>query len=110
MCLVAQDRIQTGVNLRKRIWKGNSKYCLCGCETAHHIFFNCHKSRLVWFYFKEALGWDKVPISLQEVFEHWLPLGVHNYDIKLFMLAIILQGSLECKKQNGDRKTLSTFF
>jgi hypothetical protein len=34
---------------------------------------------LVWFCFKEVLGWDKAPTSLQEVFEHWLPLKVHNY-------------------------------
>ena len=37
-------------------------------------------SRLVWFCFK-ALDWDKAPTSLQDVFEHWLPLEVHNYHI-----------------------------
>lgn len=80
MWLITHDRIQTGANLKKRNGKGNSKCCLCGCEeTADHIFFNCHISRLVWFCFKEVLGWDKAPTSLQEVFEHWLPLKVHNY-------------------------------
>ena len=29
----------------------------------------------VWFWSKEALGWDKVPRNMQYVSKHWIPLG-----------------------------------
>jgi hypothetical protein len=46
-----------------------SSCCLCGViETNGHIFFQCHIARTIWFSFKEALGWDKTPQSMQDVF------------------------------------------
>lgn len=39
------------------------------------FFFNRHISRMVWFCFKEAPGWDRVPSSLKDIFYNWIPLG-----------------------------------
>lgn len=72
--LVYQDRLQTGVNLRKKEWKGSKKCCLCG-ETTYHIFFNWPIARIIWFCFKEALGWDRIPISMKVISDSWIPLG-----------------------------------
>lgn len=42
--------------------------------------------------FKEALGWNKIPTNVQEVFDHWIPLNSHKYYAKLFVLSIVLWG------------------
>jgi hypothetical protein len=57
MRLAIQDKLQTRVNLKKKIkkWKGSKNYCLCGCsETTDHIFFNCILAKIMWTCFKEA--------------------------------------------------------
>jgi hypothetical protein len=46
-----------------------STCCLCGViETNGHIIFQCHIARTIWFSFKEALGWDRTPQSMEDVF------------------------------------------
>lgn len=81
----SQDRLQTGLNLKKKNWKGNAKCCLCGVlENMDHIFFRCHVARVIWFCFKEALGWERSPMSFQDFLDNWLPLGSKNYHVKLF--------------------------
>lgn len=66
--MVVQDRLQTGVNLKRRKWKCNKNCRRCGLpETMDHIFFSCHIAKVVWFCFKEAMGWDRVPTSSQDV-------------------------------------------
>lgn len=93
MWLLIQDKLQTGVNLKKKKWKGDMNCCLCGKpENADHLFFNCILAKTVWTCFKEALGWNKIPQGLQEVFDEWIPLGSHNYHVKLFILSIVLWG------------------
>ena len=40
--LAAQDRLQIGVELKKKGWKDNARCSLCGnSETMDHIFFGC---------------------------------------------------------------------
>lgn len=91
--LVVQDKLQTGVNLKKREWKGDGKCCLCGVEeSGNHIFFNCHIARVIWFCVKEALGWERCPSNLNDFFDNWLVLGSKNYHVKLFMFVIVLWG------------------
>lgn len=77
MWLVFQDTLQRGVNLKKRRWKGDEKCYLCRVvETMDHIFFECHVARVIWFYFKEALGWDMVLwLFSGEVLDKWVPVG-----------------------------------
>ena len=38
------------------------------CETEDHIFFGCIMVKNVWSCFKEALGWDRIPHNLQDIF------------------------------------------
>jgi len=59
---ISHNRLQTGVVLKKRNWKGNHLCNICGQpETADHIFFECIVARFLWVCFKEALGWDRAP-------------------------------------------------
>ena len=76
--------------LKKLKWKGNELCPLCNKpETVDHIFFQCIIARFVWSCFKEALGWDRAPTSLWEVFWDWVPVGCTDYDPKLFSFTII---------------------
>ena len=42
--------------------------CVEGLKQGDHIFFDCITARFTWACFKEALGWDRSPISLQDFF------------------------------------------
>jgi hypothetical protein len=69
--LVTQDRLQTGVNLKKKERRGDKNCCLCGIdETSDHICFHCHVARAIriplWLRCyrihlnPHVLGWIKV--------------------------------------------------
>jgi len=107
MWMVINGKLQTGVNLMKNNWRESGKCCLCGeYENEDHIFFGCVLAITIWACFKEALGWDRMPRSLQDFFEEWLPLHCSKYHVKFFYLCCCIMGDLECKKQNGDRKEI----
>ena len=90
MWLAIQGRIQTGVALKQKNWKGDVNCNLCASpETVNHVLFQCVMARFVWASFKEALGWDRVPTSLTDIFDHWIPLGCKDYELKLFTFVII---------------------
>lgn len=96
MWLAIQDRLQTGVNLKKKEWKGSKKCCLCGeAGTMDHIFFHCHITRIIWACFKEALGWDRCPLSMQDILGNWIVLGGKDYHVKLFLFTSIVWGFME---------------
>jgi len=79
---------------------------LCGFEeTAEHFFFSCHIAKAVWVCFKEALGWDRVPSSFQDIFDYWVPLGCSDYHIKFFILSIILWDLWNIRNK-GDREEI----
>ena len=89
--LAFHDRLQTGVELKKRKWKRDQHCRLCGVpETRDHLFFECVMAKFVWSYFKEALGWDRIPTNLQDLFDTWLPFGCNSYMLKLFLLSVVL--------------------
>lgn len=51
--LAFQDKLQTGMALKKRKWKGYSRCILCGVkENVDHIFFGCAIYSCVWSCFK----------------------------------------------------------
>ena len=58
-----------------------------------NTFFNCILAKTIWMCFKVALGWDKWPTHIQEVFDLWIALQSHNYHIKLFIFSIFYGGS-----------------
>jgi len=87
------NRLPTGVVLKGRNWKGDINCPLCGSpETIDHILFQCIIARFVWACIKEALGWEKTPLCLEEVFRDWLPLGGAHHNLKLFSFAITWWG------------------
>ena len=82
-----------------------SSCCLCGViETNGHIFFPCNIARTIWFSFKEALGWDRTPQSMQDVFYYWIPIGGRDYRIKLFIFVIVLWGLWNIRNKMGIEK------
>jgi hypothetical protein len=85
------DRLQTGVTLKQKKWREDSRCALCGVpETRDHIFFECVMPKFVWTCFKEALGWDRCPRRLQDLLDTWIPLNSTGYDLKNFLLTIVL--------------------
>jgi len=84
------NRLPTGVVLKGRNWKGDINCPLCGSpETIDHILFQCIIARFVWACIKEALGWEKTPLCLEEVFRDWLPLGGAHHNLKFFPLRLL---------------------
>jgi hypothetical protein len=91
MWQVYHDRLQTGVAMKSKKWRGNLQCTLCGAlETGDHLFFKCVLSRFIWASFKEALGWERAPDSLQDILDNWIPLGCADYKSKIFMLGVVL--------------------
>jgi hypothetical protein len=91
--LVSHNKLQTGVELKKRKWKGSHLCGICGQpETTDHIFFSCITARFVWSCFAESLGWDRAPRSLQDFLDLWLPFGCANYNLKLVLLTTVMWG------------------
>lgn len=57
MWLAIQNRIETGVNLKKGSGRGKEKCCLCDvAEDMDHIFIKCKIAKVFWECVKEALG------------------------------------------------------
>ena len=89
--LAFQDRLPTGSVLKKRNWKGCGDCIICKVpETADHIFFLCPIAKFVWTCASEALHWNKIPTSMQNFLEGWLPLGCKDYRVKLLFFAAVL--------------------
>ena len=71
--LAIQGRLQTGVALKHKKWKGEADCHICGVpETVDHVLFQCVIAHFVWTCFKEILGWDSIPIGLDDLFENWV--------------------------------------
>ena len=93
MWLAIQGRIQTGAALKQKKWKGDENRSLCNSlESVDHVLFQCVMARFVWASFKEALGWDRAPNSLTDLFDHWITLGCKDYELRLFHFVIVAWG------------------
>lgn len=66
MWMAIQNRLQTGVKLKE--WKGIKNCYLYGVLVWR--IFNCRITKVIWFCFKEALGWDITPSSMQDVLDN----------------------------------------
>jgi len=114
MWLAIQGRIQTGAALKQKKWKGDENHSLCNSlESVYHVLFQCVMARFVWASFKEALGWDRAPNSLTDLFDHWIILGCKDYELRLFHFVIVAWGfgwlgtKLEYKTGSLDHQSLS---
>jgi len=91
MWLAYQDRLQTGENLKKRHWKGDGSCCVCKVpESLDHIFFMCPIALFTRACARDALGWERIPNSMSDFLEGWLPLGCRNYGQELIIFAGVL--------------------
>ena len=67
-------RLQTGVCLKSKGWKGSNRCALCGgLESVDHVFFQCSLARFAWCIIKDCYGWDCIPASVSDFFEVWVP-------------------------------------
>jgi hypothetical protein len=97
-------RLQTGVAMKSKKWKGNPQCTLCGAlETGDHLFFKCVLSRFIWASFKEALGRERAPDNLQDTLDNWIPLGCVDYKSKIFVLGGSALGNMGNQEQNCYR-------
>lgn len=68
-----QNKIQTGEQQHKRKGPGEENCLLCGInETADHVVFQCVMAQFLWAVIKEALGWDKAPVSSSDFGQNWV--------------------------------------
>ena len=90
MWLALRGRIQTGVALKRKNWKGDANCIICNTpETVDHVLFQCVMAKFVWTSFKEALGWERVPSNMADLLTHWIPLGCADYDVNFFLFVIV---------------------
>jgi hypothetical protein len=61
--MAVHDRIQCGVQLKKK-WTGPEECFMCGkLETSDHILFQCPMAVFLWTSLRACLGWDVSPVS-----------------------------------------------
>ena len=65
---LSHNKLQSGVALKHRGWKGDPACSLCGRhETTTHIFFSCSLARFILSRLGNAFGWDKIPSSMGDL-------------------------------------------
>jgi hypothetical protein len=79
---VFNNKLQVASSLVKRGWKGDVNCCLCGkIESANHILFHCHLTKLIWGMIRDIFHLDSCSSSLQDLNFRWLqgkgPLPSH---------------------------------
>ena len=67
-----QNKLQAAQILKRRVWKGNGNYILCGVLESIDHFFKCHISCFAWGILRETFGWSSVPHSRADFFTNWL--------------------------------------
>jgi hypothetical protein len=64
---VCNDKVQSAEQLQKKNWSGPLECKLCGdIETAEHIFLRCALASFAWSVFKDAMGWNCPPITMND--------------------------------------------
>jgi hypothetical protein len=57
-----------------RNWKGSELCVLCSVsEDIDHLLFNCHLAHFAWSFAGDALGWQGVPRSMDDLMINWIP-------------------------------------
>ena len=90
MWLTFQDRLPLGPVLKHRKWRGMvTVWFASAWDNRPHLLL-LSIGALTWICAKEALGWDRTPISMQDLLDKWLPLGSQNYSLKLYITSGVL--------------------
>jgi hypothetical protein len=67
--MAAHDRIQCGVQLKKKQWTGPEKWLVCDTpETTDHIIFQCPIAIFLWAFLRDGLNWAVSPTSCDSMF------------------------------------------
>lgn len=67
--MAIHDRIQCGVQLKKKQWSGPEACFTCdNQETSDHILFQCSIAVYLWSFLRECLGWPCSPTSCSSLF------------------------------------------
>jgi hypothetical protein len=62
--MASHDRIQLGVQLKKKQCSGLEKCVACDVlETTDHVLFQCPMAVYLWTFLRDTLGWQSSPIS-----------------------------------------------
>ena len=62
--MATHDRIQCGVQLKKKKWLGPETCFTCDrLETSNHILFQCPIAVYLWSFLRECLSWPILPTS-----------------------------------------------
>lgn len=62
---------------------------LCMQEDVNHVLFECVMAKFVWVFFKEALGWDRIPKDMADFMTTWIPLYCQGFHLKLLHFAVV---------------------
>ena len=69
MWMATHDRIQCGVQLKKKKWSGPEECFMCGIlETSDRILFQCPITMFLWSFMHDCLGQVSSPISYASLF------------------------------------------
>ena len=87
--MAIHDRIQCGVQLKKKKWSGPEECFSCDrLETSDHILFQCPIAVFLWSFFRECLGWLLSPTSCSALFlEILTKLRGKKQQVTLFLCA-----------------------
>lgn len=67
--MTAHDRIQCGVQLKKKMWSVPEKSLICeSYETSDHIMFQCPIAVFLWAFVRDCFGWSVSPTSCASMF------------------------------------------
>jgi hypothetical protein len=62
--MAAHDRIQSGVQLKKKQWSGPEECAACdNLETTDHILFQCPLAVYLWSFLRVSLSWSASPTN-----------------------------------------------
>jgi hypothetical protein len=62
--MAVHDRIQSGVQLKKKQWFGPEECATCDkLETSDHILFQCPIAVFLWSFLRDTLGWTSSPTN-----------------------------------------------
>ena len=90
--MAAHDRIQCGVQLKKKKWTGPEKCLVCDVhESTDHIFFQCPLAVFLWSFLRDCLGWPRSPTSCSSLF---LEILEHCQGKKQMVTLFICAGAL----------------
>jgi len=86
--MAIHDRIQCGVQLKKK-WSGPEECFSCDkLETSDHILFQCSIAVFLWSFFRECLSWPLSPTSCSSLFlEILTKLRGKKQQVTLFLCA-----------------------